>query len=54
MMAKPERTTKPGQEAERRVRLRIICVSPPNPQDHGATFGMQDNSTTKESVITNR
>ena len=33
------------------VRLRIICVSPPNPEDYGATLGLQDNSTTKEWVL---
>src|SRR3974390_233018 len=49
MKAKPKR---PGQQPQdRHVRLRIICVSPPNPEAQGAIFGLQDNSTTKEWVI---
>jgi hypothetical protein len=51
MKAKSKRTRKIGQQVERLVSLRIICISPPNPEEHGATFGLQDNSTTKEWVI---
>lgn len=51
MKSKSKRPTKRNQQADRLVRLRIICVSPPNPEEHGATFGLQDNSTTKEWVI---
>jgi hypothetical protein len=40
-----------SQQAELHVRLRIICISPPNPEAYGATFGLQDNSTTKEWVV---
>jgi hypothetical protein len=49
MKAKSKRPTK--QVSERRVRMRILCVSPPIPEDYGAAFGLQDNSTTKEWVI---
>jgi hypothetical protein len=51
MNAKSKRPRKIGQQLEQHVHLRIICVSPPNPEDYGATFGIQDNSTTKEWVI---
>src|SRR5262249_39591672 len=51
MKAKSKRPTKNGQQVEWRVRLRIICISPPNPEEYEATFGLQDNSTTKEWVI---
>jgi hypothetical protein len=33
------------------VRLRIICLCPPNPEQYGAAFGLQDNSTTAEWVL---
>ncbi len=51
--SKPARPgpSKIGQEAQRHVRLRIICISPPKPENYGAAFGLQDNSTTKEWVI---
>lgn len=51
MKAKSKRTTKPGPPAEKQVRLRIICVSPPDPERYDAAFGLQDNSTTQEWVI---
>jgi hypothetical protein len=51
MKAKSKVPKKSNQQAHRHVRLRIICVSPPNPEDYGAAFGLQDNSTTKEWVI---
>ena len=51
MKARPKRPAKVGQEDEYRIRLRIICITPPNPDQHGASFGLQDNSTTKEWVI---
>lgn len=31
--------------SERMVRLRVICKAPPDPDQHGAIFGLQDNST---------
>jgi hypothetical protein len=49
LKAKPKR--KIGKQEEWRIRLRIICISPPNPEAYGASFGLQDNSTTKEWVI---
>ena len=51
MKVKPKRPTPIGQPVERRVRVRIICISPPNPEEYGATFGLQDNSTAKAWVI---
>lgn len=29
---------------ERHVRLRVVCKAPPDPDQHGAHFGLQDNS----------
>src|ERR1051326_6327365 len=40
-----------GKQEESRVRLRIICLTPPDPEEHGAEFGLQDNSTSKEWVL---
>jgi hypothetical protein len=51
MKAKSKQPTKTARSAERGVHLRIICFSPPNPEEHGASFGLQDNSTAKEWVI---
>jgi len=51
MKAKSKRPMKIDRQVEQHFRLRIICVSPPNPEDCGAAFGLQDNSTTKEWVI---
>jgi hypothetical protein len=51
MKAKSKPPRKIGQQVEQHVHLRIIFVSPPNADDYGATFGIQDNSTTKEWVI---
>ena len=31
--------------SERLVRLRVICKAPPDPDEHGANFGLQDNTT---------
>jgi hypothetical protein len=45
------RPTKATRQQEWRVRLRIICLTPPAPQNLGAEFGLQDNSTTKQWVI---
>lgn len=36
----------PGSTSDLRVRLRIRCVRPPRPEDHGAAFGLQDNTST--------
>ena len=41
----------PLVETERCVRLRVICVAPPPPEQYGAEFGLQDNSTTSDWVI---
>ncbi len=38
-------------QKEQTIRLRIVCVAPPDPAVHGAVFGLQDNSTTQEWVI---
>jgi len=51
MPTKPKQRTKPVARPERRVRLRVICQRPPSPQQYGAEFGLQDNSTTTEWVI---
>src|SRR5882672_5252947 len=40
-----------GGEREELIRLRIICLSPPKPEQYGAEFGLQDNSTTQEWVV---
>jgi hypothetical protein len=37
--------------AEHQVWLSIVCQRPPDPGTHGAEFGLQDNSTTKDWVI---
>jgi hypothetical protein len=50
MKSKSKRRTRTQQD-EYSVCLRIICISPLNPEEHGAAFGLQDNSTTKEWVI---
>lgn len=50
-MAKPKRPAKNGKPEEWLVHLRIICLAPPDPETHGAAFGLQDNSTTKEWVL---
>ena len=51
MRTKPKQSTKSATRPEQRVRLRIICQSPPSPQQHGALFGLQDNSTTADWLI---
>jgi len=52
MKAKSKRSNRSGgQPVEWRVRLRVICISPPDPEEQGASFGLQDNSTTKEWVL---
>ena len=51
MKAKSKQPGKGHPQSDRLVCLRIICVSPPNPEDYGAAFGLQDNSTTKEWVL---
>lgn len=40
-----------ARPAEHLLKLRIICVQPPNPAAHGAVFGLQENSKTKAWVI---
>jgi hypothetical protein len=51
MKAKPKRPAQEAKPEEWRVRLRVVCLSPPKPEEHDAAFGMQDNSTTKEWII---
>lgn len=51
MPSKPKPPTKEATAIDRRIRLRIICQKPPDREEHGAIFGLQDNSTTKEWVI---
>ena len=38
-------------DTEMIVRLRVICIKPPNPDLFGAAFGLQDNSTTTDWII---
>lgn len=37
--------------SERIIGLRIICKAPPDPDRHGAVFGLQDSSTTANWVL---
>ena len=48
---KTKRPTKAPLETELHVRLRIVCLSPPDARRHDAEFGLQDNSTTADWVI---
>ena len=41
----------PAGNSERIIRLRIVCKSPPDPDRHGAVFGLQDNSATTNRVL---
>ncbi len=49
----PSRKANPNriQTAEQSVRLRVICKAPPDPERHGATFGLQDKSSTAAWVV---
>lgn len=38
----------PAGTSERIVRLRVGCKAPPDPDQHGAIFGLQDNSSTAQ------
>lgn len=40
-----------GAEPEQVVALRVVCKAPPDPDRHGAEFGLQDNSTTTAWVL---
>ena len=40
-MKKPK-STAASESQPQRLRLRIICVQPPNPDQHGAEFGLQE------------
>jgi len=51
MSNKPDRSAQSNQRAEQRVRLRIVCLKPPQPKQYKAAFGLQDNSSTGEWVI---
>ena len=51
MSKSPRRTASSKQRAEERVRLRVICVRPPQPKQYQAAFGLQDNSSTADWVI---
>jgi uncharacterized protein DUF5990 len=48
---KKKRTRKPAARPAAHLRLRIICLAPPDPQLYGAKFGLQDNSSTAQWVI---
>lgn len=41
----------PSGTSERIVRLRVVCKEPPDPEQHGATFGLQDKSSTAHWVL---
>ena len=51
MKARSKAPARPKGEAEKLVRLRIICIKPPDPDLFGAKFGLQDNSTTTDWII---
>lgn len=51
MASKPKQRAKSGTRHEQSIRLRVICQRPPPPQQYGAEFGLQDNSTTADWVI---
>lgn len=42
MAASPARKTRSASPDERLVRLRVVCVQPPDPEARGAEFGLQD------------
>jgi hypothetical protein len=48
MNAKTNQHPTPPGRAEQLIRLRIICLRPPTPEQYGAEFGLQDNSTTTD------
>jgi len=48
---KPKKTTATKARTEQRVQLRVICVAPLRPEQFGAVFGLQDNSTTQDWVV---
>ena len=50
MANRPGRRAK-SDRAEHRIRLRVICQKPPQPEKYGAEFGLQDNSTTDDWLI---
>src|SRR6266508_3869235 len=51
MTIQAKRHVKLADQTEQRVRLRVICIAPPKPENHGAEFGLQNNSTTTDWVI---
>jgi Family of unknown function (DUF5990) len=51
MSAKSKGPAAKAEEREQIVRLRVICILPPKPEEYGAEFGLQDNSTTQDWVI---
>ena len=51
MSRKSKALASSGDPGERVVRLRIICLQPPDPEKYGAEFGLQDNSSTTAWVI---
>jgi hypothetical protein len=51
MSAKTNQHPTTSERAEQLIRLRIICAHPPQPEQYGAEFGLQDNSSTADWVI---
>jgi hypothetical protein len=51
MSTKAEGHTPAADRTEQRVRLRVVCLSPPDPEQYSAEFGLQDNSATATWVI---
>ena len=51
MASRSKRSINSDVRSEQRVRLRVICQRPPSPQQYGAEFGLQDNSSTAAWVL---
>jgi len=50
-MPKKSKLTTPDARLEEIVKLRIICLGPPDPAKYGAEFGLQDNSSTADWIV---
>lgn len=46
-----KKTSPSSPPPEQHLRLRIICKAPPRPEEHGAQFGLQDNSETARWIL---